>query len=80
MIDRIDAARERYFRQMFANWEPGEVAELTRLMRKWADAWRKPPVCKKPAARFPCRPFAAMIGLKMNCFLLLAKRPRPRCP
>jgi DNA-binding MarR family transcriptional regulator len=43
MIDRIDAARERYFRQMFADWEPGEVAELTRLTRKWADAWRKPP-------------------------------------
>ena len=40
MIDLIDAARERYFREMFADWNPAEVAELTRLMRKFADAWR----------------------------------------
>jgi DNA-binding MarR family transcriptional regulator len=41
MIDLIDAARERYFRRMFADWAPAEVAELTRLMRKFADAWRE---------------------------------------
>ncbi len=40
MIDRIDVARERYFRQMFADWDPAEVAELARLTRKLADAWR----------------------------------------
>jgi DNA-binding MarR family transcriptional regulator len=39
MIDLIDAARERYFREMFADWNPAEVAELTRLVRKFADAW-----------------------------------------
>ena len=41
MIDLIDAARERYFRGMFTDWDPAEVAELTRLMRKFADAWRE---------------------------------------
>jgi DNA-binding MarR family transcriptional regulator len=41
MIDLIDAARERYFREMFADWDPAEVAELTRLMRKFATAWRQ---------------------------------------
>ncbi len=39
-IARIDAARARYFCRMFANWDEREVEELTRLMRKFAAAWR----------------------------------------
>ncbi|SMG19697.1 DNA-binding transcriptional regulator, MarR family [Paracoccus sp. J56] len=38
MTDKIDAARERIAMAAFANWEPGEVDELVRLMRKFADA------------------------------------------
>ena len=33
---RIDAARERMFRAIFADWRPEEVSELTRLMAKFA--------------------------------------------
>jgi DNA-binding MarR family transcriptional regulator len=40
MIDLIDAAREKYLRRMFADWDDAEVEELARLMRKFADAWR----------------------------------------
>lgn len=38
MTDRVDAARERIGRAVFAAWDPDEVAELVRLMRKFADA------------------------------------------
>jgi DNA-binding MarR family transcriptional regulator len=38
MIDRIDAARERMARRVFASWDPGEIDELVRLTRKLADA------------------------------------------
>ncbi len=41
IIEEIDAARARYFRKMFANWDVRDVDELTRLMRKFADAWRE---------------------------------------
>jgi DNA-binding MarR family transcriptional regulator len=41
MVKLIDIARERYFLRMFADWEPVEVAELARLTRKLADAWKE---------------------------------------
>jgi DNA-binding MarR family transcriptional regulator len=52
MIARIDAARARFLSRMFADWDAREVAELTRLMRKFADAWREtpPPSAKRDEA------------------------------
>jgi DNA-binding MarR family transcriptional regulator len=41
MSERIDAARERLFRAIFANWPPDEVTALTRLMGKFAAAMRE---------------------------------------
>jgi len=38
MTDRIDAARERIGRAVFESWDPAELDELVRLMRKYADA------------------------------------------
>jgi DNA-binding MarR family transcriptional regulator len=38
MTDLVDVARERMGRKIFASWEPGEMDELVRLMRKFADA------------------------------------------
>ncbi|WP_395517463.1 MarR family winged helix-turn-helix transcriptional regulator [Pseudorhizobium flavum] len=38
MTDKIDAAREKIALAVFATWEADEVDELTRLMRKFADA------------------------------------------
>ena len=38
MTDKIDAARERIALAIFASWDPGEINELVRLMRKFADA------------------------------------------
>lgn len=43
MTDRIDAARERMGRAIFAEWQPRELDELVRLMRKFADAFREEP-------------------------------------
>jgi DNA-binding MarR family transcriptional regulator len=43
MTDLVDAARERIGRAIFANWEPGDIDELTRLMRKFADAVKEEP-------------------------------------
>jgi DNA-binding MarR family transcriptional regulator len=40
MSERIDAARERMFHSIFSNWAPEEVAELTRLMGRFAAAMR----------------------------------------
>jgi DNA-binding MarR family transcriptional regulator len=37
MTERIDAARERMARGIFANWEAEEIDGLVRLMRKFAD-------------------------------------------
>ncbi len=42
-IDLIDAARERLGGAALAKWRPGEVADLVRLMRKFADAFREAP-------------------------------------
>ena len=41
MSGRIDAARERMFRAIFRDWPPGEAAELTRLLQKFAVAMRE---------------------------------------
>lgn len=38
MTNRVDAARERMGRAIFHTWEPQEVEDLIRLMRKFADA------------------------------------------
>ena len=38
MTDRVDAARERIGRNVFESWAANDVDELTRLMRKFADA------------------------------------------
>jgi DNA-binding MarR family transcriptional regulator len=38
MTDMVDAARERMGREIFQTWEPREIGELVRLMRKFADA------------------------------------------
>jgi len=41
MSRRIDAAREKMFRAIFKDWPPEDVAELTRLMAKFAAAMRE---------------------------------------
>jgi DNA-binding MarR family transcriptional regulator len=43
MTDRIDAARERRSLATFAAWDDGELDELARLMRKFADALKAGP-------------------------------------
>nr|WP_256346569.1 MarR family winged helix-turn-helix transcriptional regulator [Pseudomonas gingeri] len=37
MTDRIDAARERMGQGIFATWEHQDVADLVRLIRRFAD-------------------------------------------
>ena len=50
MVARIDAARDGFYRALFADWTPKEVAEFTRLLRRFADGRkalkRKPPASK----------------------------------
>lgn len=38
MTDLIDAGRERIGRAVFKTWDPHDIDELVRLMRKFADA------------------------------------------
>lgn len=38
MTDLVDAARERIGRAIFETWEPRDMDELVRLMRRFADA------------------------------------------
>ena len=38
MTDAVDSARERIGRAIFAGWDEGDVEELVRLVRKFADA------------------------------------------
>ena len=38
MTRRVDAARDRIGRAVFATWDARDIDELTRLMRKFADA------------------------------------------
>jgi DNA-binding MarR family transcriptional regulator len=47
MTDRLDAARDRLGRAIFKNWDKRDIDELTRLMRKFADAMTVDP----PAVR-----------------------------
>ena len=41
MTDKIDAARERMSRAIFDTWDEKDIADLVRLMRRFADAFRK---------------------------------------
>ncbi len=43
MTDRVDAARERIGRAILETWDTHDIDELTRLMRKFADALRDGP-------------------------------------
>jgi DNA-binding MarR family transcriptional regulator len=43
MTDVVDAARERIGRAIFQTWEPREVDELVRLIRKFAKAFKDGP-------------------------------------
>ena len=43
MTDLVDQAREKMGQAVFASWEPQEVDELVRLMRKFADAVKDGP-------------------------------------
>jgi len=38
MTDKVDTAREAMAREIFSDWEEGDVRELVRLMRRFADA------------------------------------------
>jgi hypothetical protein len=38
MTDLVDGAREWMGRAVFESWDPHDIAELVRLMRKFADA------------------------------------------
>ena len=44
MTDLVDSAREKMGQTVFASWEPKEVDELVRLMRKFADAMKDGPL------------------------------------
>ncbi|GAA4111116.1 MarR family winged helix-turn-helix transcriptional regulator [Aminobacter aganoensis] len=48
MTDKIDAARERNARAIFATWDARDIDELIRLMRKFADSVNDEP--ESPAA------------------------------
>ncbi|MDE2430870.1 MAG: winged helix-turn-helix transcriptional regulator [Burkholderiales bacterium] len=43
MTDRIDKAREKIGQSIFAQWEPQDVTDLVRLMRKFADGIKDDP-------------------------------------
>jgi DNA-binding MarR family transcriptional regulator len=43
MTDLIDAGRDRIFGTVFADWDPADIRELVRLLRKFADAVKEPP-------------------------------------
>lgn len=38
MVSLLDAAREKIGQKIFEQWEPQEISDLVRLMRKFADA------------------------------------------
>lgn len=44
MTDRVDAAREKIGRTVFATWDGQEIDDLVRLMRKFADAMTEAPL------------------------------------
>lgn len=41
MTDRVDAARERLGREIFKTWDKQDLDDLSRLMRKFADALKE---------------------------------------
>lgn len=41
VTDKIDAARERMSRAIFDKWDETDIADLVRLMRRFADAFRQ---------------------------------------
>jgi DNA-binding MarR family transcriptional regulator len=41
MTDLLDAARERMAGAIFENWEVGDIADLVRLIRRFADGLRQ---------------------------------------
>ncbi|MBW9050842.1 MarR family winged helix-turn-helix transcriptional regulator [Rhizobium mesosinicum] len=43
MTDRVDAARERIGIEIFKTWDPNDLDNLVRLMRKFADALKDDP-------------------------------------
>lgn len=43
MTDRVDAAREKIGRTVFATWDGQEIDDLVRLMQKFADAMTEAP-------------------------------------
>jgi DNA-binding MarR family transcriptional regulator len=43
MTDRLDAARDRLGRAVFATWDTRDIDDLARLMRKFADAMKDDP-------------------------------------
>jgi DNA-binding MarR family transcriptional regulator len=47
MTDLLDAARDRIGRAVFETWEAGDIDDLVRLMRRFADAMKDGP----PAGR-----------------------------
>ncbi len=43
VTDRVDAAREKFARAVFAQWDEAEVDTLARLLRKLGDGVKQPP-------------------------------------
>jgi DNA-binding MarR family transcriptional regulator len=43
MTERVDAARDRIGRAIFKTWDARDIDDLTRLMRKLADAMKDDP-------------------------------------
>ncbi len=43
MTNLVDAARERIVRAIFKTWDPNDIDELVRLMRRFADALKHDP-------------------------------------
>jgi len=48
ITDRIDEARERIVRRIFADWDDADVAQLVILMRRFADAMMRVPEAGEP--------------------------------
>ena len=48
MTNAVDKARERLGRAIFASWDDRDVADLVRLMRKFADAVKDDPESDEP--------------------------------
>ena len=43
MTDLVDVARDRIGHKIFETWDPQDISELVRLMRKFADAVKDNP-------------------------------------